>query len=714
MGLTIYSTGHHAAERGLRIRRERPDDRVFALAGNPNVGKSTVFNALTGLNQHTGNWPGKTVTVAQGHFTRNGRGAVLVDVPGTYALTARSEDERVARDFICFAPIDGAVVVCDATAPERSLRLVLQIMEVVPHVIVCMNLTDEARKKNITVDCDALSEQLGVPVIATAARSGQGLDALARAMLNPDSGPLLYRLRTAACGKVMYPAPLENALDALQPLVEQYAERPISARWAALQLLSGDEPLVTRICDESGISPQKQRFLLHRADELRCTMHKHGRTVQQVRDMITETVVHRAEQLTARCVAFEDPLYHARDRRLDRLLMGRFTAVPIMLLLLLFLFWLTIYGANACSATLQRLLFGLGEWLARGLQALALPAAVCDALVNGVWRVLAWVVSVMLPPMAIFFPLFTLLEDVGYLPRVAFVLDRTFHRAGTCGMQALTMCMGFGCNAAGVTGCRIIRSPRERLIAVLTNSFVPCNGRFPILIAMISLFFGAQSGSLRGAVLLTMLVLVAVAATLLVSKLLSCTVLRSTDSAFTLELPPYRRPQLGQVLVRSVLDRTLFVLGRAAAVAAPAGLLIWAMANVHVNGSSLLLHCAQALDPFARLLGLDGVILMAFLLGFPANETVVPIMVMAYSSLGTLQELSNGALHGLLLANGWTPLTALCVMVFTLFHWPCSTTCRTIQKETGKLRWTLLAAVLPTVCGAVLCFLIALCAQIIG
>ena len=338
------------------------------------------------------------------------------------------------------------------------------------------------------------------------------------------------------------------------------------------------------------------------------------------------------------------------------------------------------------------------------------PKWLHDCLVLGVWRVLAWVVSVMLPPMAIFFPLFTLLEDFGYLPRVAFNLDHCFQKAHTCGKQALTMCMGFGCNAAGVVGCRIIHSPRERLIAILTNSLVPCNGRFPTLIALISMFFVVGSGlgqSLLSALLLTLAILLSVAVTFFSSRLLSRTALRGESSSFVLELPPYRRPQAGRVIVRSIFDRTLFVLGRAIAVAAPAGFVIWLMANWQIDGQSLLTLCAQFLDPFARWFGIDGVILMAFILGFPANEIVFPLIVMSYLQSSVLVESESlTALHNLLCANGWSMWTAAAFALLCLFHWPCSTTCLTIYKETGSTKWTLLSILLPTVIGFSLCFLL--------
>jgi ferrous iron transport protein B len=321
--------------------------------------------------------------------------------------------------------------------------------------------------------------------------------------------------------------------------------------------------------------------------------------------------------------------------------------------------------------------------------------------------------------MAIFFPLFTLLEDLGYLPRVAFNLDNFFKKACAHGKQALTMCMGFGCNAAGIIGCRIIDSPRERLIANITNNFVPCNGRFPTLIAIITMFFaGVVAGPLQtvfSTILLTGIIVLGVVMTLLLSKILSRTILKGIPSSFTLELPPYRKPQIGKVIVRSVFDRTLFVLGRAVSVAVPAGLIIWVLANIHVGTPSLLSHCAGFLDPFAKLLGLDGYILMAFILGFPANEIVVPIIIMSYTATGSILELDSlDQLRQLLVSHGWTWLTAVCVMLFSLMHWPCGTTCWTIKKESQSWKWTFVSFLVPTITGIIVCFIVANTVRLLG
>ncbi|STA91569.1 ferrous iron transport protein B [Clostridium cochlearium] len=343
--------------------------------------------------------------------------------------------------------------------------------------------------------------------------------------------------------------------------------------------------------------------------------------------------------------------------------------------------------------------------MSRGLEKLHGP------LILGVYRTLGWVISVMLPPMAIFFPLFTLLEDLGYLPRVAFNLDNFFKKACAHGKQALTMCMGFGCNAAGVIGCRIIDSPRERLIAIITNTFVPCNGRFPILISITMIFIASNfSGSFNGviaALTVTLIIILGIIATLLSSKLLSKTLLKGEPSSFTLELPPYRKPKVGQILIRSILDRTLFVLGRAIVVAAPAGLILWFFANTYVGDNSILQICANFLNPFAKAIGMDGYILLAFILGLPANEIVIPIIIMSYMSAGALIEFQNlSTLRDLLIANGWTIVTAINVMIFTLMHFPCGTTLLTIRKETGSFKWTLVSFLLPTLFGIVVCFLV--------
>ena len=721
MGTEGMARTGRAAERETFTVSRRAGDAIVALAGNPNVGKSTVFNALTGLRQHTGNWPGKTVVSAQGRCEWQGREYLLVDTPGSYSLMAHSAEEEAARDFICFGEADAVVVVCDASCLERNLNLVLQTLEITDRVVLCVNLMDEARQRGVTLDLAKIEERLGIPVVPTAARDGRGLAELMGAVAN-----LSAQGQTCRC-TVRYSDPIEQALAILTPAVSKAVQKKVPApRWLALRLLEGDEALCGGIDRFLGYPLSAHEKVAPALREARQILERSGVTQTALRDEIAASVVREAQEICADAVC-RTPTPRARlDARIDRLLTSRRTGFLMMVLLLIGVFWLTITGANVPSRLLADSLFWLGdrlsEWLRalsapEWLRALSAPEWLRGMLVDGAYRVLAWVVSVMLPPMAIFFPLFTLLEDLGYLPRVAFNLDHCFQKCRACGKQALTMAMGFGCNAAGVVGCRIIDSPRERLIAILTNSFVPCNGRFPILISILTMFFvgaGALS-SLKSAVLLTAVIVLGVAMTLLMSRLLSATVLKGMPSSFTLELPPYRKPRIGQVILRSVLDRTLFVLGRAAMVAAPAGLIIWLCANVQVGGASILAHCTEFLDPFAHLLGLDGVILMAFILGFPANEIVMPIVIMAYLAGGSLVEMSDlSALRTLLVSNGWTPLTAICTMLFSLMHWPCSTTCLTMGKETGSAKWTLLGVVVPTAAGMVICAAVAAAGRLLG
>ena len=718
MGLTASSTGMNALDSGLEIKKRTPKDKVVAIAGNPNVGKSTLFNSLTGSSQHTGNWPGKTVSNAQGCCETASHSYVFVDIPGTYSLMAHSAEEEVARNFICFGERDAVVVVCDATCLERNLNLVLQTMEISQNTMICVNLLDEAKRKHISIDLEKLSNLLKAPVAGTIARKKKTLHHMMTELDHLMDSPKGSYFHVEYC-----PA-LEEAIALSQPAIERCLSsaslrRCLNPRWLALKLLEGDPSLLLELEHFLGKDILKDEAVAEGLSKARAFLEDQGIFREQLKDRIVQGLVACAERLAKETVHFHEPGYNERDRKLDQILTSRLTGYPIMAGLLALVFWLTITGANYPSQLLSHFLFGIQDWLTKCFQAAGAPEWLHGMLVLGVYRVLAWVVSVMLPPMAIFFPLFTLLEDSGYLPRIAFNLDKPFQRCHACGKQALSMCMGFGCNAAGIVGCRIIDSPRERLIAMITNSFVPCNGRFPTLIAIISMFFVGTAGGLLPSVLstliLTAFILLGIAMTFLVSRLLSLTVLKGIPSSFTLELPPYRRPQIGKVIVRSIFDRTLFVLGRAASIAAPAGLLIWLMANVTAGNMTLLAHCAAFLDPFGKLIGLDGVILMAFIPGLPANEIVLPIIIMAYMAQGTIVEFDSlTELKALLTANGWTWLTAVNTMLFSLMHWPCSTTLMTIHKETGSFKWTAISLLVPAACGIVLCMGVAAAARTLG
>ena len=693
---------------------------TIALAGNPNTGKSTVFNALTGLRQHTGNWPGKTVTRAEGSFSFHDQRYRIIDLPGTYSLLSTSEDEEVARDFILFGKPDVTVIVVDASRLERNLSLALQILEITDKAVLCLNLMDEARRHHITIDTRTLSRDLGIPVVATSARTKEGIPDLLFAIEEVVSGKFQTKKQTY----IDLPKENAEAIAELQSALSELNPELPNTRWLAMRLIEGDES-VQKGVEEGTFSaennPEKQSRVLRIADEYHKILGDH------YRNDLVEAIYAQATALINASVSTDFSARSFRiDRAIDRVVTHKIWGFPIMFLLLAGVLWITIIGANYPSQWLSDLFVGwLYPLLKDGANALHFPWWLSGFLIDGVYLATTWVISVMLPPMAIFFPLFTLLEDFGYLPRVAFNLDKLFRTAGAHGKQALTMSMGFGCNAAGVVATRIINSPREKLIAIITNNFSLCNGRWPTQILIATLFIGALvpkqwSGTVAMLAVIGIAVL-GIVFSFLTSWLLSKTLLKGESSFFVLELPPYRPPRFFQTLYTSLIDRTLIVLWRAIVFAAPAGAVIWLICNLQIAQQPIALWLIQGLDPIGVFIGLNGVILLAYIVAIPANEIVIPTVLMLTTMVlgqtavgegaGILMEASTSQVGVLLHAGGWTLLTAVNLMLFSLLHNPCSTTIYTIYKETQSKKWTLIATLLPVLYGIVVCFLVTLFAK---
>lgn len=685
-----------------RLKNESKEEYRIALAGNPNVGKSTIFNNLTGMHQHTGNWTGKTVANAKGECIYKEQKYTFIDLPGTYSIMSNSEEEEIARDYICFGNPDTTVVVVDATTLERNLNLVFQIMEITDNVILCVNLLDEAKKKKIKVDLKKLSSELGIPVVGTIARNKRTLDKLLESIKKACENKIEIIPK-----RVIYQEKIENAITKLtKVLKEKYSLNENMYRWISLKIIDGEEKIIKSIEKNLGVEILENKEIQSIIENIK----KDNDFNINYKDIIISKIVETAEKISNKVCMFEDKDYSERDRKIDKILTSKKYGIPIMMLFLGLIFWLTIVGANYPSQFLFDIFSKFQEKLINFATYINCPSWLSDMLILGVYQTLTWVVSVMLPPMAIFFPLFTILEDLGYLPRIAFNMDGFFKKACCSGKQMITMCMGFGCNACGVTGCRIINSPRERLIAIITNNLVPCNGRFPFLITIATIFIAGTIEGIGASIISTISVMLVIVLgiflTLIISKVLSKTILKGMPSSFILEMPPYRKPQFCKIFVRSIFDRTLFILGRAVAVALPAGLVIWLFANIGINGSSILDLIVNFLDPFARLMGLDGYILTGFILGIPANEIVLPIILMCYLQGKALINIEDTfAIGEILRQNGWNILTAINVMIFTILHFPCATTLLTIKKETGKMRWVVLSFLIPTVFGIIICML---------
>ena len=660
---------------------------------------------LLGMHQHTGNWPGKTVSNAAGKYNFNNNNFLVVDIPGTYSIMSNSDEEEIARDYICFGNPNVTVIVVDATCLERNLNLVFQIMEITDNIIVCVNLLDEAEKKEIEINFNFLSKLLGVPVVGTTAKKKKTLKKLLDTINKVCTKEII-----PSPNKITYENFIENAILPIENYLNDIQEIPSKlSRWISIKLLEGNTSILNSINSHLNIDLYEEKNLQNLVAESKKSLENNETDLNNFKDKLISSIVYKAEEICKKVCYFRNKNYRSFDRKIDKVLTSKKFGIPIMLLFLGIIFWITIIGANYPSQILSDFFMWIQNKLLIGAEYIHMPIWLSNMLILGIYQTLTWIISVMLPPMAIFFPLFTILEDLGYLPRIAFNVDGLFKKCCSSGKQMITMCMGFGCNAAGVVGCRIINSPRERLIAIITNAFVPCNGRFPFLISIATIFiaskFSGISSSIISTLVVVLVILLGIYMSLLISKLLSKTVLKGVPSSFILELPPYRKPQFGKIIIRSIFDRTLFVLGRALSVAAPAGLIIWLFSNISIGGDLTLLQIiANFFDPFAKLMGLDGYIITAFVLGIPANEIVLPIILMSYLGAGSLTNIDDTmSIGNILIQNGWNILTAINVMIFTVLHFPCTTTLLSIKKETNSWKWTALAFALPTICGILLC-----------
>lgn len=652
-------------------------NKNILLVGNPNVGKSSIFNILTHSHEHTGNWTGKTVKLARKNIINTNY--TLIDLPGIYSLSSLSDEEIVAKDTLLFEQYEKIIYVMDSSNIEKNLHLLLQILEINKNIILCLNMVDELDIKGIKINDKKLSEILDIKVIRCSASKNIGIKELIESLDEESKSSYNY----------IYDYNIEKGISD----IFEYLTNQFKSRFIALKLLEKDITLVDSIKTKYKldiIDKDIQNYLMHvNSEEI-------SDSVSNLLNNISKNIYNEVVEISK----------EKEIGTIDKIFSKKIYALPIMFIIIFGIFFITIVLANYPSELLSLIFNKFEICLVNLSNILKIPSYIYEPIIYGIYRVVSFIVSVMFPPLVIFFFLFTYAEESGILPRLAFNFDKVFKCSGCHGKQALTICSGFGCNACAIVGSRIIDSKRDKLIAILTNSFIPCNGRFPMIIALITMFFTNSNNKLQVSLYLTLFVILAILISLLTSFILSKTILKGYNGFFILELPDYKKVKFKKVLKNSLIYKSLSILKKAVLVSIPCGIIIYFMTNTTIGNLSLFKIASNFLEPFGKLLGLDGVILLSFFLALPANEIVLPIIIMGYLGSKNVPMISNYlTIKEVLINNSWTYMTALSTILFSIMHFPCGTTLATIKSEVGT-KWMIYSFFIPLVTGILFLFIL--------
>lgn len=652
-------------------------NKNILLVGNPNVGKSSIFNILTHSHEHTGNWTGKTVKLARKNIINTSY--TLIDLPGIYSLSSLSDEEIVAKDTLLFEQYEKIIYVMDSSNIEKNLHLLLQILEINKNIILCLNMVDELDIKGIKINDKKLSEILGIKVIRCSTSKNIGIKELIESLNEESKSSYNY----------VYDYNIEKGISD----IFEYLTHQFKSRFIALKLLEKDITLVDSIKTKYKldiIDKDIQNYLMHVNSE-------------EISDSVSSLLNNISKKIYNEVV---DTSKEKEIGTIDKIFSKKIYALPIMFIIMFGIFFITIVLANYPSELLSLIFNKFEICLVNLSNILKIPSYIYEPIIYGIYRVVSFIVSVMFPPLVIFFFLFTYAEESGILPRLAFNFDKVFKCSGCHGKQALTICSGFGCNACAIVGSRIIDSKRDKLIAILTNSFIPCNGRFPMIIALITMFFTNSNNKLQVSLYLTLFVILAILVSLLTSFILSKTILKGYNGFFILELPDYKKVKFKKVLKNSLIYKSLSILKKAVLVSIPCGIIIYLMTNTTIGNLSLFKIASNFLEPFGKLLGLDGVILLSFFLALPANEIVLPIIIMGYLGSKNVPMISNYlTIKEVLINNSWTYMTALSTILFSIMHFPCGTTLATIKSEVGT-KWMIYSFFIPLITGILFLFIL--------